>query len=238
MTPSVGEAMRAKLAPAPRGRRATAVGLRSGARTLSLRCRSLPFPDRTPRSPRPRPRRPDPGGRREERTRLARHPPLATGHVGVGRHTDEGVRIHRAGRYSAAGLLAWNDATKGKRPGVLVVHEWWGHNAHARRQAERLAEAGYVGFALDMFGKGKLTTHPDDAQDFMTEATKDPAVVGARFYAALGRAEEGSARRCGRGSARSATASAARSCSAWRARARTSTRWRASTARSDRACRR
>jgi len=82
------------------------------------------------------------------------------------------------------GTLAWNDAIKGKRPGVLVVHEWWGHNAHARRQAERLARAGYVAFALDMYGKGKVTTHPDEAQAFVAEATKDPAVMATRFEAA------------------------------------------------------
>jgi dienelactone hydrolase len=83
------------------------------------------------------------------------------------------------------GFVAWDDASAGKRPGVLVVHEWWGHNEHARNAARRLAEAGYVGFALDMFGKGKLATHPDDAMKFMTEATKDPAALGARFNAAL-----------------------------------------------------
>jgi dienelactone hydrolase len=83
------------------------------------------------------------------------------------------------------GFLAWDDAAKGKRPGVLVVHEWWGHNAHARHQAERLAKAGYVGFALDMYGKGKVATHPKDATAFMQEATKDPEALKARFDAAL-----------------------------------------------------
>lgn len=83
------------------------------------------------------------------------------------------------------GLIAWDGAAKGKRPGVLVVHEWWGHNEHARNQAKRLAEAGYVGFALDMYGKGKVATHPKDAEAFMNEATKDPAVLAARFNAAL-----------------------------------------------------
>lgn len=91
---------------------------------------------------------------------------------------------YQQGETTLQGYLAWDDAAKGKRPGILVVHEWWGHNQHARRQAERLAKAGYVGFALDMYGKGKLTTHPEDAQAFMTEATKDPAVVAARFEAA------------------------------------------------------
>jgi dienelactone hydrolase len=83
------------------------------------------------------------------------------------------------------GFVAWDDAKKGKRPGVLVVHEWWGHNQHARNQAIRLAEAGYVGFALDMYGKGKVADHPDSAQAFMKEATKDPAALSARFNAAL-----------------------------------------------------
>ena len=92
---------------------------------------------------------------------------------------------YRQGGTVLKGFIAWDDATPGKRPGVLVVHEWWGLNEHARNQARRLAEAGYVGFALDMYGAGKVTTHPQEAQAFATEATKDPAVVAARFNAAL-----------------------------------------------------
>src|SRR2546421_10125826 len=92
---------------------------------------------------------------------------------------------YRQGDTVLQGFIAWDDAARGKRPGVLVVHEWWGHNEHARNQARRLAEAGYVGFALDMYGKGKVTTHPQDAQAFVSEATKDPAVLAARFNAAL-----------------------------------------------------
>lgn len=90
------------------------------------------------------------------------------------------------------GYLAWDDAAKAKRPGVLVVHEWWGHNDHARRAAERLARAGYVAFALDMFGKGKVTTHPDSAQAFMEEAMRKAGATAARFNAAydLLRADE------------------------------------------------
>lgn len=82
------------------------------------------------------------------------------------------------------GFLAWDDAAQGKRPGILVVHEWWGQNQHARDQAVRLARAGYVAFALDMYGKGKVATHPRDAQTFMEEASRDPAVMRARFEAA------------------------------------------------------
>ena len=83
------------------------------------------------------------------------------------------------------GFVAWDDAAAGRRPGVLVVHEWWGHNDHVRTQARRLAEAGYVAFALDLYGGGKVAAHPDDAQKFMMEAVKDPAAIRARFNAAL-----------------------------------------------------
>jgi dienelactone hydrolase len=92
---------------------------------------------------------------------------------------------YKQGDTALQGFVAWDDAIPGKRPGVLVVHEWWGHNQHARNQAERLAKAGYVGFALDMFGKGKIASHPQDAQAFVAEATADAKVERARFDAAL-----------------------------------------------------
>ncbi len=82
------------------------------------------------------------------------------------------------------GYMAYDDEAEGKRPGVLVVHEWWGHNEFAREQAEKLAAAGYTAFALDMYGSGKLAEHPEDAQAFMKEATKDIDQVKARFMAA------------------------------------------------------
>ncbi|MGD8869282.1 MAG: dienelactone hydrolase family protein [Gemmatimonadales bacterium] len=92
---------------------------------------------------------------------------------------------YQYGETPLQGFIAWDAAKPGKRPGVLVVHEWWGHNQHARNQARRLAEAGYVGFALDMYGKGKLAKHPEDAQAMATEATEDPSVAMGRFNAAL-----------------------------------------------------
>jgi dienelactone hydrolase len=92
---------------------------------------------------------------------------------------------YKQGDTTLMGVLAYDDAAKGKRPGVLVVHEWWGMNEHARNQAVRLAKAGYVAFALDMYGKGKVATHPKDAQAFMEEATKDRDVAVARFNAGL-----------------------------------------------------
>lgn len=82
------------------------------------------------------------------------------------------------------GYLAYDDEADGKRPGILVVHEWWGHNEFARQQAEKLAAQGYTAFALDMYGSGKLAEHPENAQQFMQEATKDMDQVKARFMAA------------------------------------------------------
>lgn len=82
------------------------------------------------------------------------------------------------------GYMAWDDELEGKRPGVLVVHEWWGHNEFAREQAEKLAASGYTAFALDMYGAGKLADHPDTAQKFMQEATRDIEQVKARFLKA------------------------------------------------------
>ncbi len=88
------------------------------------------------------------------------------------------------GETTLGGFLAKDDAIKGKRPGVIVVHEWWGHNEHARNAAMKLAEAGYVAFALDMFGKGKVTTHPEEAEKFVQEAIANLAEMSARFDAA------------------------------------------------------
>ncbi|HSH44153.1 MAG TPA: dienelactone hydrolase family protein, partial [Arenicellales bacterium] len=84
-----------------------------------------------------------------------------------------------------SGYLVYDDAVEGARPGVLVVHEWWGHNEFARQQAEELARAGYTAFALDMYGEGKVADHPDDAQAFMQEATSDPEGMAAKFREAM-----------------------------------------------------
>lgn len=92
---------------------------------------------------------------------------------------------YKAGDTPLKGFLAWDDAAKGKVPGVLVVHEWWGMNQHARNQAIRLAKSGYVGFALDMYGNGKTTTHPEEAMAFTKEATANLPAMQARFDAAL-----------------------------------------------------
>jgi dienelactone hydrolase len=88
------------------------------------------------------------------------------------------------------GYLALPAKTDKPVPGVLVVHEWWGHNDYVRERAEMLAKLGYAAFALDMYGGGKSTEHPDDAQKFMKEAMANMDEAVKRFEAAKKLLEE------------------------------------------------
>jgi len=83
------------------------------------------------------------------------------------------------------GYLAWDDAIKGKRPAVLVVHEWWGHNDYARKRARMLAKLGYVAMSVDMYGDGKTAGHPKDAGTFSSAVMKNLPVAQKRFEAAM-----------------------------------------------------
>ncbi|HEY5995555.1 MAG TPA: dienelactone hydrolase family protein, partial [Candidatus Deferrimicrobiaceae bacterium] len=83
------------------------------------------------------------------------------------------------------GYLAWNKAVKGKRPAVLVVHEWWGRNAYVERRARQLAELGYVAFAVDMYGKGIVTEDAKRAGELSGQFKNDPALGRARIAKAL-----------------------------------------------------
>ena len=83
------------------------------------------------------------------------------------------------------GYLAYDDAIKGKRPGVLVVHEWWGQNEYVRKRARMLAELGYTALAVDMYGDGKVVDNPDAAGKLATEVSKNMPMARARFEAAM-----------------------------------------------------
>lgn len=82
------------------------------------------------------------------------------------------------------GLIAWDKNKEGKRPGVLVVHEWWGHNQYVRNRAEELARNGYVAMAIDMYGDGKKAEHPDDAGKFAGMVMQNMPGAKKRFMAA------------------------------------------------------
>ena len=59
---------------------------------------------------------------------------------------------YKIGEQEFIGHLAWDESISGKRPGVLVVHEWWGLNDFARGRANALARLGYVAFFTSLIG--------------------------------------------------------------------------------------
>lgn len=83
------------------------------------------------------------------------------------------------------GFLAHDDAAKEKRPGVLVVHEWWGLDEYAKARCKQLAELGYVAFAVDMYGDGKRAEHPDDARKMATAVRENVKAWRGRAEAGL-----------------------------------------------------
>ncbi len=97
---------------------------------------------------------------------------------------------YKSGDTLLKGYVAWDDSIKGKMPGVLVVHEWWGQNGYARHRAEQLAALGYTGFALDMYGDGKSTTHPKEASEMMQSVMQNKSLMQQRFDAALAALKE------------------------------------------------
>jgi dienelactone hydrolase len=90
---------------------------------------------------------------------------------------------YSAGDTALRGFLA-TTATQESRPGVLVVHEWWGLNDYIRRRARMLAELGYTALAVDMYGDGRVADNAADAGALMTAVVNDRKAAEARFAAA------------------------------------------------------
>lgn len=91
---------------------------------------------------------------------------------------------YQVGDTTLKGYIAYDANQQGQRPGVLVVHEWWGHNEYVRTRAHMLARMGYTALALDMYGEGKEASHPEDAQKFMNEVLGNMDLMERRFTAA------------------------------------------------------
>jgi dienelactone hydrolase len=98
-------------------------------------------------------------------------------------HTEE-IEYQHDGK-SLRGFLAYDDVAQGKRPGVLIVHEWTGHNPYVRKRAQQLAKLGYVAFALDMYGKGVLAKNPQEAARMAAPFKKDRKMMRDRATAGL-----------------------------------------------------
>jgi dienelactone hydrolase len=93
---------------------------------------------------------------------------------------------YKEGNTVLEGLSVYDDATSGKRPGVLVVHQWKGLGDYERKRAEMLAKLGYNVFAVDIYGKG---IRPKDPKDAAAEAAKykdNRQLLRARVQAGLG----------------------------------------------------
>jgi dienelactone hydrolase len=83
------------------------------------------------------------------------------------------------------GYLAYDAASKTKRPGIVVVHEWWGLNDYAKHRADMLAQLGYVAFAVDMYGDGRVATTPEEAGKLAGAVKGDRQLMCARVTAGL-----------------------------------------------------
>ena len=98
-------------------------------------------------------------------------------------HT-ETVRLNADGTELEC-YLAYDDHSDARRPGVLVVHEWWGVNDYIRRRAHMLAELGFTALAVDMYGGGQVADNPDDAGRLMNGVLGDMSQAESRMGAAL-----------------------------------------------------
>lgn len=83
------------------------------------------------------------------------------------------------------GFLAYTGDLKTRKAGILLVHEWWGLNDYVRGRAEQLARAGYVAFAVDMYGEGKVTEHAEEASAWMKIVNSDVGQWRRRALAGL-----------------------------------------------------
>ncbi|MEP7230578.1 MAG: dienelactone hydrolase family protein [Ginsengibacter sp.] len=83
------------------------------------------------------------------------------------------------------GFIDYDANKEGKRPAILVVHEWWGLTNYTRNRARQLAELGYIAMAVDMYGDGKTGSDPKAAQELATPFYKDPALAKIRLDAAI-----------------------------------------------------
>jgi len=88
------------------------------------------------------------------------------------------------GETTLKGFVVYDDAIKAKRPGIVMVYEWWGITTHIRNEARKFAQQGYTAFIADMYGDAKTADNPKDAGALSSSVMKNPAVMESRFNAA------------------------------------------------------
>jgi dienelactone hydrolase len=95
------------------------------------------------------------------------------------------VTGYKHGDVVLEGYLAYGEAAKGKRPGVIVVHAWTGLDAYTKRRTEELAELGYIAFAVDMYGKGVKAKDAEEAARLAGIYRADRRLMRGRANAGL-----------------------------------------------------
>jgi len=102
-----------------------------------------------------------------------------------GPHVQGETFEYSTGGKTYQGYLAYNASDSEPRPGVLLVHEWWGLNDYVKRRADQLAALGFVALAVDMYGDGRVAQHPDEAKAFSSQVMQDWPSARARLEAAM-----------------------------------------------------
>jgi len=92
---------------------------------------------------------------------------------------------YQDGDVDLQGYLAWDDAVEGARPGIMISHAWAGRSDVENGKAEDLAKLGYVGFALDNFGKGVLGTSVEENSALIQPFLDDRAMLQNRLQISL-----------------------------------------------------
>src|ERR1700746_3592183 len=88
------------------------------------------------------------------------------------------------GEATMKGFVVYDDAVQAKRPGIVMVHEWWGITNHIHNEARNFAQQGYTAFISDMYGDAKTADNPKDAGALSSSVMKNPATMESRFKAA------------------------------------------------------
>lgn len=88
---------------------------------------------------------------------------------------------YKIGDQNFRGYLAWKDDGKKTKPGILVVHEWWGFNEYIKMRTDMLAELGYVAMAVDMYGDGKVYDTAAEAQNAAGYIFSHPELLKERM---------------------------------------------------------
>ncbi len=92
---------------------------------------------------------------------------------------------YQADNLNFKGYVAWDDQTSSKKPVILIFHDWSGCNDFVQHKAQWLAEQGYLGFAVDMYGDGRIATSKEEKTELMMPLKQDRILLRRRLIAAL-----------------------------------------------------